>query len=40
MACGLWKKTGKDGADFMEAARAEAIRMKEALMEGIGTISL
>ena len=34
-----WKKTGKDGTDFMEAARAEAVRMKEALMEGIGTIT-
>lgn len=35
-----WKKTGKDGADFMEAAKKEAESMRDALMEGIGSISL
>ena len=27
-----WKKTGRGGADFVEAARAEAIRMREDIM--------
>ena len=30
-----WKKTGKDGADFMEAARAEAIRMRDDIVSAI-----
>lgn len=28
-----WKKTGNDGRDFAEAARAEALRMRDALRE-------
>lgn len=31
-----WKKTGNDGADYMEAARAEAVRMRDELREAIG----
>ena len=31
-----WKKTGNSGADFMEAARAEAIRMREELSRVLG----
>lgn len=30
-----WKKTGHDGADFMEAARAEAIRMRDDIVSAI-----
>ena len=30
-----WKKTGKDGADYMEAARAEAIRMRDDIVSAI-----
>ena len=30
-----WKKTGKDGVDFMEAARAEAIRMRDDIVSAI-----
>lgn len=31
-----WKKTGNDGRDYMEAARAEAVRMRGELREAIG----
>ena len=31
-----WKKTGHDGADYMEAARAEAFRMRNDLRQAIG----
>lgn len=31
-----WKKTGNDGRDYMEAARAEAVRMRDELRAAIG----
>ncbi|MBO4831985.1 MAG: orotidine-5'-phosphate decarboxylase [Oscillospiraceae bacterium] len=31
-----WKKTGNDGRDYMEAARAEAVRMRDDLRAAIG----
>lgn len=31
-----WKKTGKGGADFVEAARAEAVRMRDDIMSVVG----
>ena len=30
-----WKKTGKDGRDYKEAARAEAIRMRDEIVAAI-----
>ncbi|MGM9613468.1 MAG: orotidine-5'-phosphate decarboxylase [Butyricicoccus sp.] len=30
-----WKKTGKDGSDYQEAARAEAIRMRDDIVSAI-----
>ena len=30
-----WKKTGKDGEDYKEAARAEAIRMRDDIVAAI-----
>jgi orotidine-5'-phosphate decarboxylase len=33
-----WKKTGKDGADYQEAARNAAIQMRDELKEFITTI--
>lgn len=30
-----WKKTGKDGCDYQEAARAEAIRMRDDIVSAI-----
>src|SRR5699024_10818088 len=30
-----WKKTGKDGEDYKEAARAEAIRMRDEIVAAI-----
>lgn len=30
-----WKKTGKDGSDFVEAARQEAIRMRDDIMSAL-----
>jgi len=31
-----WKKTGKDGADYQEAARAECLRMRDDIASAIG----
>jgi orotidine-5'-phosphate decarboxylase len=33
---GAWKKTGHDGRDYQEAARAEALKMREDLRRAIG----
>jgi orotidine-5'-phosphate decarboxylase len=33
-----WKKTGKDGADYQEAARDAATKMRDELKEYITTI--
>ena len=33
---GAWQKTGNNGADFLEAARAEAIKMREDLRKARG----
>ena len=30
-----WKKTGNDGRDYQEAARAEAIRMRDDIVSAI-----
>ena len=36
----VWKKQGLTEEDFAEAARAEALRMKDDIISTIGTISL